>query len=60
MSSTNNLTIEDRIEYVKEKIEFFNRPLIYLFPICPEDDGDKYTSPREFNIDIIDIESEFV
>jgi len=60
MSSTNNLTIEDRIEYVKEKIEFFNRPLIYLFPIYPEDDGDEYTSPREFNIDIIDIESEFV
>lgn len=59
MSIKNDLTIDDRIEYVKEKIEFFNRPLIYLFPIYPEDDGDEYTSPREFNIDIIDIESEF-
>ena len=60
MSTSDDLTFDDRIVYVKEKIDFFIRPLIYLFPIYPEDDGDKYTSPREFNIDIIDIESEFV
>lgn len=59
MSTTDDLTFGDRIEYVKEKIEFFNRPLIYLFPIYPVEDGDEYSSPSNFNIDIIDIESEF-
>ncbi len=59
MSTSDDLTFDDRIVYVKEKIDFFIRPLIYLFPIYPEEDEDEYSIPSNFNIDIIDIEVEF-
>jgi hypothetical protein len=58
MKSSNDMTNDVRINYVKKKIEFFKRPLIYLFPKYPEGIVNSW-DVIDFTKDIINIESEF-